>query len=70
MESLAGFCGYLTELSEESVRLAVPWKGSFAPDGPGTYRLRIQVLSEEELRFGVEVRIRGSRSWIRFCFLC
>ena len=54
VESLAGFCGYLTELSEESVRLAVPWKGSFAPDGPGTYRLRIQVLSEEELRFGVE----------------
>ncbi len=54
IESLAGFCGYLTELSEASVRLSVPWKGSFAPDGPGTYRLRIQVLPEEELRFGVE----------------
>lgn len=54
VESLAGFCGYLTELSGESVRLAVPWKGSFAPDGPGIYRLRIQVLAEEELRFGVE----------------
>lgn len=54
VESLAGFCGYLTELSESSVRLAVPWKDSFAPDGSGTYRLRIQVLSEEELRFGVE----------------
>lgn len=54
VESLAGFCGYLTELSGESVRLAVPWKGSFALNGPGTYRLRIQVLSEEELRFGVE----------------
>lgn len=54
IESLAGFCGYLTELSEESVHLNVPWKGSFAPEGPGTYRLRIQVLPEEELRFGVE----------------
>lgn len=54
IESLAGFCGYLTELSGTSVRLSVPWKGSFAPDGPGTYRLRIQVLPEEELRFSVE----------------
>lgn len=54
IESLAGFCGYLTELSGESVRLSVPWKGSFAPDGLGVYRLRIQVLPEEEFRFSVE----------------
>lgn len=62
VESLAGFCGYLTELSEESVLLSVPWKGSFAPDGPGTYRLRIQVLPEEELRFGVEAEFEVSEN--------
>lgn len=53
VESIAGFCGFLTELSGSEAELSVPWKGSFSPDGAGTYRLSIQVLPEEELRFGV-----------------
>lgn len=53
VESVAGFCGFLTELSGSEAELSVPWKGSFSPDGAGTYRLSIQVLPEEELRFGV-----------------
>lgn len=54
VESIAGFCGFLTELSEEQKEVTIPWKGSFFPDGEGVYRLGIQVLPEPELRFGVQ----------------
>lgn len=53
IDSIAGFCGFLSPLDQESIKLEVPWNGSFVPEGPGTYKLEIQVVPENDLRYEI-----------------
>ena len=62
MESIAGFCGFLTGMEGEEKELAVPWSGSFQPSGPGIYRLGIQVSPEPELRFAINAEFELAES--------
>lgn len=62
VESIAGFCGFLTGMEEEEKELAVPWNGSFQPAGPGLYRLGIQVSPEPELRFAIDAEFELTES--------
>lgn len=51
--AVAGFCGVVSLMEGSSETLSVPWDGAFEPDGDGTYRLEIQVMPEDGLRFAV-----------------
>ena len=62
VESIAGFCGFLTGMEGEEKELAVPWSGSFQPSGPGIYRLGIQVSPEPELRFAINAEFELAES--------
>lgn len=53
IDSIAGFCGFLSPLDQESIKLEVPWNGAFVPEGPGTYKLEIQVEPETDLRYEI-----------------
>lgn len=53
IDSIAGFCGFLSPLDQESVKLEVPWNGAFVSEGPGTYKLEIQVVPENDLRYAI-----------------
>ena len=62
VESIAGFCGFLTGMEGEEKELAVPWSGSFQPSGSGIYRLGIQVSPEPELRFAINAEFELAES--------
>lgn len=49
--AIAGFCGFLSPMEDEVIELEVPWNGSFEPEGPGTYKLEIQIMPEPDMRF-------------------
>lgn len=53
VDSVAGFCGFLTPMDGGEIELEVPWDGAFVPQGPGTYKMEIQVMPEDELRYEI-----------------
>lgn len=53
VDSIMGVCGTLTPLPRGKIELTVPWKDAYELKGPGTYRLEIQAMPEEGLRFEV-----------------
>lgn len=53
MDSIAGFCGFVTDLEGETADLTVPWKDAFELDGAGTYRIEIGVMPEPDMRFDI-----------------
>lgn len=53
VDSVAGFCGFLTPMDGETAELEVPWNGAFVHQGPGTYKMEIQVMPEDELRYEI-----------------
>ena len=53
LEAVGGFCGFLSPMEGEEEKLTVPWNGIFLAQGKGTYKLEIQVMPEDGIRFPI-----------------
>lgn len=53
LTAVAGFCGFVTPMEGSQETLSIPWDGAFVPEGDGIYRLEIQVMPEQDVRFAV-----------------
>ena len=53
IDSIAGFCGFVSDMEGEEQELSIPWKDAFELEGAGTYRVSISVMPEQEVRFDI-----------------
>lgn len=48
VESIGGFCGFVSNLDGEEALIKIPWKGMFEATEPGLYKVEIQAMKEED----------------------
>ena len=53
LNTIAGVCGTFTPMKESMISLSVPWKDAYELKGPGIYKLEIQVMPAQDVRFEI-----------------
>lgn len=48
VESIGGFCGFVSHLDGSETLVKLPWKGMFEANEPGIYKVEIQAMKEEK----------------------